>query len=153
MSENICAICTEEHVRPAGIACSHRFCRDCILAWSRTTNLCPLCKVEFRFIIATNPPESIPVRKKRQRAEYDSEEIARLDFSSDEDEVEEDSDATDEYEIDGFVVPDETSIDGYFYSCSSSSSSNEQESESEIEIIQLNPPKRLRRRAENEEDD
>ena len=29
------------------LECSHSFCFDCIMDWSKVTNMCPLCKREF----------------------------------------------------------------------------------------------------------
>ncbi|DAZ93757.1 TPA: hypothetical protein N0F65_000600 [Lagenidium giganteum] len=51
--EEACCICQDvvELLRQGHLsACEHRFHFDCILTWSRVTNLCPLCKVKFNEI-------------------------------------------------------------------------------------------------------
>ena len=40
--------CNEITGRPSD--CSHRFCFTCIEEWTKITNACPLCKVEFTYI-------------------------------------------------------------------------------------------------------
>jgi len=47
--EETCSICLEV-VTEQGImdSCSHVFCFCCILQWSEVTNICPLCKGEFK---------------------------------------------------------------------------------------------------------
>jgi Ring finger domain len=138
MSDADCAICTEKQTRSSAIACVHRFCLECIRAWSHTTNLCPLCKVEFRWIDATDPTERVFVRRKRQQAEYDSDEIARFDVSSESAETpSEHSDDTDEYELDGFVVADDASVDR--------SDASSSETESDVQRPRLRPRTSQRR--------
>ena len=46
-----CAVCLDDPIELARVAilsgCLHRFCRDCVLAWSRRSRNCPLCKRAF----------------------------------------------------------------------------------------------------------
>jgi hypothetical protein len=49
-SQAPCSICLEAVSNEATIACTHKFCFDCIRSWSATTNSCPLCKTEFNAI-------------------------------------------------------------------------------------------------------
>jgi hypothetical protein len=90
-----CAICLEKRRNEARIdGCAHTFCLECIDAWAKTTNKCPLCNSEFAQIrrvgVPTSvkrprnrrkdgvPPEIVNVRRRRQLADYDDEEIERL---------------------------------------------------------------------------
>jgi hypothetical protein len=90
-----CSICLERPSSEARIdGCDHTFCLECIDAWAKTTNKCPLCKSEFVQIRRVGvpasvkrprnrrkdgvPPEIVNVRKRRQLADYDDDEIARL---------------------------------------------------------------------------
>lgn len=88
-------MCLERRSNEARIdGCAHTFCLECIDAWAKTTNRCPLCKREFTQIRRVGvpesvkrprdrrkdgvPPEIVNVRKKRQLADYDDDEIERL---------------------------------------------------------------------------
>ena len=42
--DSVCAICSQEFVDRARLACAHMYCHACIFKWSATTNLCPLCR-------------------------------------------------------------------------------------------------------------
>jgi len=44
--------------------CSHIFCKECIVLWSKVTNTCPLCKARFTEIIS--PDSIISVQHKVQ---------------------------------------------------------------------------------------
>jgi hypothetical protein len=168
MNENECAICLGEFKRVSSIVCDHKFCFECIHAWSQNTNSCPLCKKEFKFITATNPQAKIMVKRKKQIAEYDSEEIERLNVSSDAEPGEEDELLSgSEYDFDGFVVPDHessngTSSDGESeisfsdgsadtrqFRSSLPSLAEEDVSESSIEVLPRR--KRLRKKEESDE--
>ena len=63
-----CSICLEE-VACRGLltACSHLFCFECILEWSKVENCCPLCKSKFRVIKKVCACEVI-CRKRRIRS-------------------------------------------------------------------------------------
>jgi uncharacterized Zn finger protein (UPF0148 family) len=142
MSDAECAICLERSARPARGACVHEFCFDCIVAWAQTTNSCPLCKVEFRFIETKDGKKKVRIAQRVQEAEYDDSEIERLNLSSASASFSED---VSEYDLDGFVVGDDASVDR----SSVASDSEDSASESSIEVIQ---PKRrrLRRRVADE---
>lgn len=74
-----CSICTEVITDTATLNCQHVFCYDCILAWCKQTNTCPLC----RAIITRIDNDSFyqPVGKpKIPYAERMNEYIARRDF-------------------------------------------------------------------------
>ncbi len=48
----MCMICmgeVKEGARPNN--CNHEFCMECLKQWSIQTNLCPLCRKEFRAIL------------------------------------------------------------------------------------------------------
>lgn len=48
-----CAICLlQDATRPLGkpSACSHLFCRDCLVEWAKTNPSCPIDRVPFSFI-------------------------------------------------------------------------------------------------------
>lgn len=143
-----CAVCLEQFTDEAALdKCEHHFCFFCIREWSEKTNLCPLCKTEFLEIRRLNieaprgtkrrndrDPAVVPVKRVKQKATYDDDEIERL-YPSDESDDEEDSDETDrlldphnQYDLtDGFVVGDDEEDDET--DCSSSSSSEEDEAE------------------------
>ena len=60
-----CAICFEEKKikNLTGLNnCTHLYCLECILEWSKKENSCPQCKVKFTLL-------DIPGRKKRKRIE------------------------------------------------------------------------------------
>jgi hypothetical protein len=46
-----CGICYEK-IQEIGKmdSCSHTFCYNCIMKWSKVTNLCPMCKQPFKTI-------------------------------------------------------------------------------------------------------
>lgn len=47
--ELACAICHELFVDPVTTECAHSFCKQCLNAWLRTTNLsCPVCRLPVR---------------------------------------------------------------------------------------------------------
>ena len=53
-----CPICYKIIVfkafRPSN--CSHLFCEKCLVTWSKTKKLCPLCRASFRKIIGAQIP-------------------------------------------------------------------------------------------------
>ena len=82
MADNQCAVClSDQAVRPAALdGCEHRFCRDCVLEWSRVTNLCPVCRRAFGLISCLDPPvELIPVTERRQQVRYEDTGMAMVD--------------------------------------------------------------------------
>ena len=82
MADNQCAVClSDQAVRPAALdGCEHRFCRDCVLEWSRVTNLCPVCRRAFSAISCHGPPdELIPVAERRQQVRYEDTGMALVD--------------------------------------------------------------------------
>ena len=52
-----CVICLES-IRYQGSlsVCSHSFCFECILEWSKVDNSCPLCKSKFRCVRKVHLP-------------------------------------------------------------------------------------------------
>lgn len=63
-----CAICLDIIQTLANLDnCNHDFCKQCILQWSKNTNLCPLCKKEFKKIVyyEKNKRKEIKVKKKK----------------------------------------------------------------------------------------
>jgi hypothetical protein len=45
----MCSICISDDVKSKAAlnSCVHEFCLDCIVPWSKLSNTCPLCKIEF----------------------------------------------------------------------------------------------------------
>jgi len=125
-----CTICLDGFTCEAGIACSHTFCMDCIKEWSRNTNLCPVCKKEFEEIRLLNPADAheLPARNKTrqatvvkvkprvQAADYDEEELERLEmFDVEREERELETLRAERYSRrDGFVVSDDEASAGPF---------------------------------------
>jgi len=128
-SSTQCSICLEsEFVDEAKLdGCSHRYCFLCIFEWSKNTNTCPQCKSEFTAITRVNASGKkrtraeqngvLKVKRRKQRADYDEEELHRLgyiDNEADDDDDDDDDDDEDEdddihngiagYSNDGFVV-------------------------------------------------
>eukprot|EP00941_MAST-03F_sp_MAST-3F-sp1_P003172 g3172.t1 len=58
-SKASCAICLELVNNRGEIGCQHEFCFDCILRWSEVTNTCPLCKKSFLSITEIQPSSSL----------------------------------------------------------------------------------------------
>uniref|UniRef100_A0A7S0XGF1 RING-type domain-containing protein n=1 Tax=Chromulina nebulosa TaxID=96789 RepID=A0A7S0XGF1_9STRA len=53
-----CVICLDNIIEEGKIdSCTHTFCFQCIINWSKVTNLCPVCKKEFKKVksIGDNP--------------------------------------------------------------------------------------------------
>lgn len=76
-----CPICLDSINSLANLDnCNHDFCRECIVNWSTKTNLCPLCKKEFKKIIyyEKNKKKEIRVKKKRLEIEYDEQDLENL---------------------------------------------------------------------------
>lgn len=72
-----CSICCDqmkEETKSRPNNCKHEFCFDCIRTWSQKTNICPLCKGEFRSIIRIKSGDKVKVRKKRLRVSDGSSE-------------------------------------------------------------------------------
>ncbi len=114
-----CTICLQAMHKEASISgCVHTFCFECIEEWAKNTNTCPMCKCEFNKIKEKqNAAHVKKVKRKVQIAEYDEEELERLDIEYEDygDDDEDDNDDDDEdNEIrgyssrDGFVVTDDT---------------------------------------------
>lgn len=73
-----CAICLDTINQLANLDnCSHDFCRPCIVQWSKNTNLCPLCKKEFKKIIyyEKNKKKELKVKKKKLHVEEEGFEL------------------------------------------------------------------------------
>lgn len=99
--------------------CVHTFCFECIEEWAKNTNTCPMCKCEFNNIKEKqNAAHVRKVKRKVQIAEYDEDELERLnvayeDYGGD-DGDEDDEDDDDDNKMrgyssrDGFVVADDT---------------------------------------------
>lgn len=54
--EHKCSICLEhitERTKPD--SCSHNFCLECILGWTRYSNVCPLCKTTIPCLLKYDP--------------------------------------------------------------------------------------------------
>jgi hypothetical protein len=66
--------------------CTHRFCRDCIVAWSAITSRCPLCKRAFAAI--THAGAQLAVEAREQRIDGAAHGFPVLDDADDEDEEE-----------------------------------------------------------------
>lgn len=118
VSATNCTICLQEMHKEATISgCVHTFCFECIEEWAKNTNTCPMCKCEFNNIKEKqNTAHVKKVKRKVQTAEYDEEELERLniayeDYGDDEDNDDDDDDenALRGYSSrDGFVVTDDT---------------------------------------------
>jgi hypothetical protein len=47
-----CCICLEEmRARTKPEECNHTYCRQCISAWTSHSNVCPLCKIEIKYLL------------------------------------------------------------------------------------------------------
>lgn len=71
--------CNEISGKPAN--CIHKFCFHCIEEWTKVTNACPLCKVEFSFIKKFNNglfEEKVKVEAKKQIHEEEDDSLMRL---------------------------------------------------------------------------
>jgi len=108
-----CGVCLETFTERSAIGgCAHNFCFVCIEKWSRTTNLCPMCKAPFTEIRKlstavespasaastaasrkrkTSDPNVVKVKPRKQQAVYDEDEIRRLQYEPDEDDDEGDA--------------------------------------------------------------
>ena len=65
-----CSICADEQDANASIdSCSHKFCEECIVTWSKTENSCPLCRKKFHQITFDN--KIIKVEDKKQEVPED----------------------------------------------------------------------------------
>ncbi|KDO23385.1 hypothetical protein SPRG_11477 [Saprolegnia parasitica CBS 223.65] len=107
-----CAICLQAVVAGATIACRHRFCFACIRAWTDVSSTCPLCKVDIRAILneATRTEVVIAPKVQAPPAENDHFAFSDDDFADADDDVAlalDADDASDGYEMDGFVVPND----------------------------------------------
>lgn len=50
-----CTICLDSITNEGKInGCLHTFCANCILEWSKVTNLCPICKKKFSEVVEVN---------------------------------------------------------------------------------------------------
>lgn len=128
-----CSICLEAEFDSESKldGCGHHYCFECIMLWSRNTNTCPQCKSEFTTISRVDSSSAstssrkrtrgevngvLKVKRRKQAAVYDEEELQRLgyidDEAEDDDDDDDDDDDEDEDEIagysnDGFVVPND----------------------------------------------
>lgn len=67
--------------------CRHVFCFMCIQGWSQVTNLCPLCKKEFKKIQQFNDltaalMKTLKVRAKKQKVKQEEEVVYDVDESN-----------------------------------------------------------------------
>jgi hypothetical protein len=77
-----CIICLDTIRSLANLNnCNHDFCKSCITEWSKKTNVCPLCKKEFKKIIYYDEKgkrREINVKKKKLEIEMDEEDLNLL---------------------------------------------------------------------------
>jgi len=73
ISQN-CTICLEQMKNKTHLdTCKHEFCKDCIENWAKMTNVCPLCKVEFKKMIFYDKNREMKKYVKRKKLEYEEE--------------------------------------------------------------------------------
>lgn len=82
----MCVICMEskEHKTLGLLACTHSFCSECILAWAKTENTCPLCKARFMHIdkkrisaeIKSSSSSSTSIRRSTRKRNHNDERIS-----------------------------------------------------------------------------
>lgn len=79
-----CAICLESITNLANLdKCVHDFCRSCIIEWSTNyTNLCPLCKKEFKKIIYYEKGKKKEVKVKKKVLKPENDEIEYIEEES-----------------------------------------------------------------------
>ena len=64
----LCPICYEGINNLANLnKCNHNFCKDCIMIWSKKTNLCPMCKCEFNKILYYEKGKQKEYRVKKRK--------------------------------------------------------------------------------------
>jgi len=115
--EQTCTICLESIRQESSSlnGCVHIFHFQCIFEWSKITNLCPLCKTEFKTIIKKSEKGKlhkckVQAQKQRLPEDYSNEEI---NFIIDEDSMDEDFMPEDDYldfeteDIDDFIEFDD----------------------------------------------
>jgi hypothetical protein len=55
-----CAICFEKYNRNKIILlCSHKFCKQCLEAWSIKSNTCPMCRIDINQPLIYKKEESL----------------------------------------------------------------------------------------------
>jgi Ring finger domain len=106
-NESTCPICLDPCEEVSTIdSCKHVFCFPCISAWGKITPRCPLCKLSFEKAICaatlSNPEKVFKTQVFEQPPDEIDEDI--LDLEEDHD----DSSITFGYEMDGFVVSEES---------------------------------------------
>jgi hypothetical protein len=72
--ENRCCICLEQitdKTKPE--ECRHIFCQACIVAWTRFSNVCPLCKVEIQWLQIFNAENEVTEKVKIEKPEQNNE--------------------------------------------------------------------------------
>lgn len=107
-----CAVCLEslDPRKPIGKLGCHSFHFECIVSWSQVVNTCPLCKARFSHITKSvaGRETSVAVAEKDQSADPHGEDeevsISLLDWDS------EALNSGSDYELDGFVVDDDTLV-------------------------------------------
>jgi len=76
------------NIKGALDSCTHPFCFECILQWSKTSNTCPFCKQRFTQITKIDPnakrSKKIKVEHADQHPDYDGPE-SYIDWSDDSD--------------------------------------------------------------------
>lgn len=62
MTGKFCPICYQSGNKEMALpnTCSHEFCFDCIVTWSKVHNTCPICKTEFQKIHSVDPETKQP---------------------------------------------------------------------------------------------
>jgi hypothetical protein len=78
--KNVCSICLDGMKNRTTLNhCKHEFCKDCIENWSKMTNLCPLCKVEFSRITFFAGHHKKVKKIEKRSLHLDEEEAEELD--------------------------------------------------------------------------
>lgn len=106
-NESTCPICLDPCEEVSTIdSCKHVFCFPCISAWGKITPRCPLCKLTFENATCAatflNPERVFKTQVLIQPSDEVDDDI--LDLEEDHD----DSSITFGYEMDGFVVAEES---------------------------------------------
>ena len=58
--DNKCSICLEifkEKTKP--LECRHIYCNECIMAWTKFSNVCPLCKIEMSMLLTLDSEDRV----------------------------------------------------------------------------------------------
>jgi len=64
----LCPICYDSINNLANLDnCNHDFCKSCIMEWSKKTNLCPMCKKEFKKILYYEKGKTKEIKVKKRK--------------------------------------------------------------------------------------